>query len=190
MSPIPDAGYRALVSILETELAVVAEGFQQLTAGQWQPPTELSRLCRTNSSTANAGRPESSCPTRSSSTSRSSTTGAAGAPSSATFHPSNTSARSPTNPLDSTGRVGTKLAADPALNVMEGLGGHVGATRNTSATGSTPTAGSSHVPAGSNGHPADLPRLDFDATPRTNWEDNATLGPRPRSGSTPSVSLT
>jgi len=44
MSPIPAAGYRALVSILETELAVVAEGFQQLTAEQWQTPTQLIPL--------------------------------------------------------------------------------------------------------------------------------------------------
>ena len=38
-----------------------------------------------------------------------------------------------------------RMAAD-ALNEMEGPGGHLGATRNTSATGSTPTAGSSVKP--------------------------------------------
>jgi hypothetical protein len=41
MAPIPEEGYLALVSILETELAVVAEGFEQLTPEQWQSRTGL-----------------------------------------------------------------------------------------------------------------------------------------------------
>lgn len=49
--------------------------------------------------------------TRCSSTSKSSTTAVAGTPSSATFHPSNTSARSPKKPPDSTLRVESKRAA-------------------------------------------------------------------------------
>ena len=41
MPAITDAGYRALVTVLESELDVVAEGFAQLTEHQWSTPTAL-----------------------------------------------------------------------------------------------------------------------------------------------------
>ena len=40
--------YSELVDILEAELAVVADGFEGLTAGQWGAPTNLARSSRTS----------------------------------------------------------------------------------------------------------------------------------------------